>query len=59
MLFSVRRWNFTGHMSSLCGHLYENGSALAFLTVLDRRVITKPVDTTYATHVSFYLLFGK
>ena len=46
-------------MSTLCGLLYENGSALAFLTVLDRSVITKPVDTTYATHVSFYLLFGK
>jgi len=53
------RWNFTGHMSSLCGYLYENGSALTFITVLDRRVITKVVDTTYATHVSFYLLFGE
>ena len=24
-----------------------------------REVITKPVDTTYASHVSFYLLFGE
>ena len=53
------RWDFTGQISPLCGFLYSNGTALTFVTADVREVITKSVDTTYASHVSFYLLFGE
>ena len=58
-MFFTFRWSITGQIASFCGSLYRNGSALAFATADIREVITKPIDTTYASHVSFYLLFGK
>ena len=57
-IFHVYRWDFTGQILPLCGFLYSNGTSLTFVTEDTREVITKPVDTTYASHVSFYLLFG-
>lgn len=53
------RWDLTGQVSSRCGFLYSNGTALTFENANIREVATKPVDTTYASRVSFYLLFGK
>ena len=55
----IYSWDITGQISPLCGFLYSNGTALIFVNEDVREVITKPVDTTYANHVSFYLLFGK
>ena len=57
--FYKYRWDLTGQISSLCGFLYSNGTALAFMSEGVREIITKPIDTTYASHASFYLLFGK
>ena len=59
IIFYLFRWSFTGQISSLCGFLYSNGTALTFANRDHREVITKPVDTTYASDVRFYLLFGK
>ena len=55
----IFRWEITGQILSLCGSLYNGGSALTFVTQDVREVITKPINTTFASHVSFYLLFGK
>ena len=52
------RWEVTGQISSLCGFLHGNRTALTFVTADVREVITKPIDATNASHVSFYLLFG-